>query len=165
MPNRINDIANSSFDIFRKGLLLFIYHTGNRICSTQIITLKTKDKLVEVLISNDDEALRKTFSLTPLVFDDVSSWKQFTDEIISLSRGSDVSSDILLGTVMEVMQQLNWQANFNLRRFLVLFLTSDKELSHFKIAITNTPHMQLLEFYESCLPTAISKAKIKSKLQ
>jgi hypothetical protein len=158
------DISGHTFSVQQLALLQFVYRGGQVYFVDLMSQMKIEGILIELITTKSNSELFDYFRMSPLDFISPKTWPLLIEDIHKLGTKFKVDPGVLLGTVMEIMDILDWQVSFDIRKFLVLMLSTKKEFTHLKISVLNTEYEDLANFNKISFENAEKIAKSKSKL-
>ena len=159
------DISDElKISVYHEGILLFLSYSSFE----HVIPIITENKRAKTLIRQitelSDDELRDEYPIKTIQISGTSSWSAFLQELTIICRRYKENHGLVLGAIIEIMDELNWQEDFNIRRFLSLFLNSEEELAHLKIATVGTEHSYIEQWRYSIIEEAKGYASYKSKI-
>lgn len=149
--------------VYHEGVLLLIGYSEHKDVINKIAKAKRSGQLIEDIISLTREGLLEKYQIETLSTQDTQSWKLFLKELQIKSQHYEEFHPLVLAAVVELMNELNWQDQLNLRKLLTLFLHTDQEFAHFRIAASGTDYIWLDQWRDTIIEDSKGYAAYKTK--
>ena len=150
--------------VYHEGVLLLLAYSSYDHLIPVLSRKKRELKLIEEIAQFADKQLMNEYSIETISVSNTKAWTRFLRELKVVCRKYNESHPLVLGSVIEIMQELNWQEQLNIRKLLTFFLDTNEELAHLKLATAGSELAYLENWRENIIDEARGYAAYKSKI-
>ena len=150
---------------YHEGVILLLAYSGHQKTVNKLAKIKRSGELVKQITEYSDRQLQDFYELSTISIDSTENWGKFLKHLQVCSRKYNEAHPIVLGSIIEIMGELNWQDHLNLRKLLVFLLQTDEELAHLRLALSGTSYQHLASWRRTIISEARGFAVNKSGLQ